>query len=89
MKIATVFALLMNDVSLRIAWLISRACAPTVASPICPSSSAFVISAATESSTSTSTAFDLISVSAIVSASSPELGCDTSSSFMFTPSLRA
>ena len=81
--------MLMNEVNLRIAWLISRACAPMVTSPIWPSNSAFVISAATESSTTTSTAFDLISVSAMVNASSPESGWETSSSFMLTPSLRA
>ena len=58
-------------------------------SPISPTSSAFVISAATESSTITSSAFERISVSQIRSASSPLFGCDTSKSSSFTPSFRA
>src|SRR5678809_87941 len=52
-------------VSLRSAWLISRAWRPTWASPISPSSSAFGVSAATESTTMTSIAFDRTSMSAI------------------------
>src|SRR6266498_3666057 len=67
-------ALEMIDVSLRNAALISRACAPTVASPISPSSSALVTSAATESTTITSRALERTRVSQIRSASSPELG---------------
>ena len=80
-------ALEISEVSLRNAALIRRACAPTVVSPISPSSSAFVTSAATESSTITSSAFERTSVSQMRSASSPELGCETSRSSRFTPSL--
>ena len=52
---------------------------PTVAwlSPILPSISACGVRAATESTTITSSAPDLHSCSQIVSASSPELGCET------------
>ena len=56
MKITMQFERLMAVVSLRIAWHISRAWAPTWASPISPSSSAFGVSAATESTTTTETA---------------------------------
>src|SRR5213080_2845378 len=51
-----------SDVSLRNAALIKRAWAPTVVSPISPSSSALVTSAATESSTITSSALERTSV---------------------------
>src|SRR5207245_2393444 len=44
-------ALEISEVSLRKAALINRACAPTVASPISPSSSALVTRPATESTT--------------------------------------
>ena len=64
------------EVSLRIAWLISRAWAPTWASPISPSSSALGVSAATESTTTTETAPERTSVSVISSACSPVSGCD-------------
>ena len=48
MKITMQFERLIAEVSLRIAWVISRAWAPTWASPISPSSSDFGVSAATE-----------------------------------------
>ena len=78
-----------NEVSLRKAALISRACAPTVTSPISPSSSALVTRAATESNTITSSAFDRTKVSQIRSASSPELGWETSKSSRSTPNFLA
>ena len=56
---------------MRIAWLIIRACRPTVWSPIWPSSSAFGVSAATESIATRSTAPERTSMSAISSACSP------------------
>jgi len=57
-KMQQVRAFEMSEVNLRRAALINRACAPTVTSPISPSSSAFVTSAATESSTITSSALE-------------------------------
>ena len=57
--------------SLRMAWDIMRACRPTVWSPIWPSSSARGVSAATESTATTSTAPERTSMSAISSACSP------------------
>ena len=89
MKITIAFDLEIEPVSLRIAWLIRRACRPGRASPISPSSSALGVSAATESTTSTSIAPDRTSVSAISSACSPESGCEISSSSTFTPSFLA
>ena len=71
--------------SLRIAWLIIRAWRPTWLSPISPSSSAFGVSAATESIATTSRAPLRIRSSVISSACSPVSGCETSSSSMFTP----
>src|SRR5436190_2723973 len=85
-KMQHVRAFEISEVSLRKAALMSRACAPTVVSPISPSSSALVTSAATESSTITSRALDRTSVSQIRSASSPELGCETSRSSRSTTS---
>ena len=79
----------MAPVSLRSAWLISRACRPTWLSPISPSISARGTSAATESMTITSTALQRTSISAISSACSPVSGCDTSRLSTSTPSLRA
>src|SRR5436189_27863 len=73
-KMEQVRAFEISEVSLRSAALIKRACAPTVVSPISPSSSALVTSAATESSTMTSKALERTSVSQIRNASSPELG---------------
>ena len=55
-KITSVLLRLIDAVSLRSAWLISRACSPGRLSPISPSSSALGTSAATESMTITSTA---------------------------------
>ena len=57
--------------SLRMACDIIRACTPTVWSPIWPSSSARGVSAATESTATTSTAPERTSMSAISSACSP------------------
>ena len=85
MKISVVFDLATIDVSLRRAWDMSRAWRPTWESPISPSSSALGTSAATESMTITSTAFERTSISAISSACSPLSGCDTSRSSMLTP----
>ncbi len=53
-----------------------RAWMPTNESPISPSISAFGTSAATESSTTTSTAFERIIPSMISRASSPVVGCE-------------
>ena len=76
-------------VSLRSAWLISRAWLPGCTSPISPSSSARGTKAATESTTSTSIAPERTSVSAISSACSPVSGCEINRSSTLTPSLRA
>ena len=51
MKMHVVFVLAMVEVILRNAWLISRACKPTLLSPMSPSISAFGVKAATESIT--------------------------------------
>src|SRR5947208_7056137 len=75
-KMQVVRAFEMSEVNLRNAALMSRACAPTVVSPISPSSSARVTSAATDSTTMTSSEFERINVSQMRSASSPELGCE-------------
>ncbi len=88
-KMQTHLVLLTTAVRRRIAWLIRRACAPTVASPIWPSSSALVVSAATESRTMTSMLFERIRVSMMLSASSPLSGCETRRSSRFTPTTRA
>jgi hypothetical protein len=58
MKITMQRERLIEPVSLRSDWLISRACRPTCESPISPSISARGTSAATESTTSTSIAFE-------------------------------
>ena len=73
--------------SLRRALLMRRACMPGCMSPISPSSSALGVKAATESMTSTSTAPERTSVSAISSACSPLSGCEISRSSTLTPSL--
>ena len=88
-KMQVVRAFEISAVSLRMAALISRAWAPTVLSPISPASSCLVTNAATESSTTTSMAFERTSVSQICRASSPELGWETSKSSILTPSLAA
>ncbi len=76
-------------VSLRSAWLISRACRPGRLSPISPSISALGVSAATESMTTISTAPERTRVSVISSACSPVSGCETSRSSRLTPSFWA
>ena len=86
MKITMQFDRLMLAVSLRSACDIRRACRPTCESPISPSISAFGVSAATESTTTTSTAPERTSMSVISSACSPVSGWLTSSSSMSTPS---
>ena len=80
MKITIVLERLMLAVSLRSACDISRACRPICGSPISPSISAFGVSAATESITTTSTEPERTSMSAISSACSPLSGCEISSS---------
>ena len=71
--------------SLRSAWLINRAWRPTWVSPISPSISARGTRAATESMTTTSSAPERISMSAISSACSPVSGWEISSSSTLTP----
>ena len=75
----------MAAVSLRSAWDMSRAWSPGRESPMSPSSSARGTSAATESMTMTSTAFERTSVSAISRACSPVSGWEMSSSSVLTP----
>ena len=89
MKISEVFDFETAPVSLRSACDISRACSPICASPISPSISARGTSAATESTTTTSTAFERISTSTISSACSPLSGCETSRLSRSTPSFLA
>jgi hypothetical protein len=60
-----------------------------VESPISPSISARGVSAATESTTTTSTAPERTSMSTTSSACSPVSGCDTIRSSTFTPSFSA
>ena len=74
MKMQIVFDLLRLAVSLRSAWDMSRAWRPTWVSPISPSISARGVSAATESMTTTSSAPERMSMSAISSACSPVSG---------------
>src|SRR6266568_2390986 len=80
---------LIAPASLRSAWLINRACSPGSESPISPSISAFGTSAATESTTTTSTAPDRTRISVISSACSPVSGWETSRLSMSTPSFFA
>ena len=89
MKITMQRERLIEPVSLRSDCDISRACRPTWLSPISPSISARGTSAATESITSTSIAFERTSVSTISSACSPVSGCETISSSISTPSFLA
>ena len=89
MKITIVLEREIEAVSLRRAWLISRACNPGCESPISPSISALGVSAATESMTSTSIAPERTSVSVISSACSPVSGWEIRRSSSLTPSLRA
>ena len=88
-KIRQVPDLAIVAVSLRSAWLISRACSPMWESPISPSISARGVSAATESTTTTSTAPERTSDSTISNACSPLSGCDTHRSSVSTPRLLA
>ena len=76
-------------VSLRRAWLISRAWMPTNESPISPSISARGTRAATESRTTQSMPPERMSVSVISSACSPVSGWLTRSSSTLTPQARA
>ncbi len=89
MKISVVPVLCATPVSLRSAWLISRACRPMWASPISPSISALGVSAATESTTIRSTAPERVSISTMSSACSPLSGCETRSRSVSTPMARA
>ncbi len=89
MKTTVAFDFDTVPVSLRSAWLIRRACRPTWVSPISPSISARGTSAATESITTTSTAPERTSTSAISRACSPVSGWETSRSSTFTPRRRA
>ena len=84
-KTSAVFDRLTAPVSLRRAWLIRRAWSPTNESPISPSISARGTRAATESTITTSTPPERISVSVISSACSPVSGWLTSSSSTLTP----
>ena len=85
MKIATVLDFDRFAVSLRSAWLMSRAWSPTWVSPISPSISARGVRAATESMTSTSRAPERTSMSAISRACSPVSGWEMSRSSTLTP----
>ena len=88
-KTSEVLDRLTAPVSLRSAWLMSRAWMPTNESPISPSISARGTSAATESTTTTSMPPERISVSVISRACSPVSGWLTSSSSTLTPQARA
>ena len=68
---------------------IKRAVVPIYVSPILPSNSAFGTNAATESTTTTSTAPDFIKVSAISNACSPESGCEIIKFATSTPNFLA
>src|SRR6185437_9458105 len=89
MKITEVRERLIAPASLRSAWLISRACRPGSESPMSPSLSALGTRAATESTTTTSTAPDRTRISVISSPCSPVSGWDTSRLSMSTPSFLA
>ncbi len=88
-KMAVVRDFEMAPANLRRAWDMSRACRPTCASPISPSSSALGTRAATESTTTTSTAPLRTSASAISSACSPVSGWAIKRSSISTPTFRA
>ena len=88
-KTQTVLVLPMTEVSLRMAWLIRRACRPTWLSPISPSISARGTMAATESMTMASMAPERTSASQISMACSPVSGWLTSRLLMSTPSAAA
>ena len=88
-KTSAVFERDTAPVSLRRAWLISRAWTPMKLSPISPSISARGTSAATESTTTQSMPPERMSVSVISSACSPVSGWLTRSSSTLTPQARA
>ena len=89
MKIAVVPEEDSAPVSLRSACDMSRACRPTWESPISPSISALGTSAATESTTTMSSAPERISMSVISRACSPVSGWETSRASVSTPSFFA
>jgi hypothetical protein len=89
MKMTRVRDLEMVEVSLRSAWLMRRAWRPTWLSPISPSISARGTRAATESTTTTSTAPLRTKTSVISRACSPVSGWETKRSSTSTPNLRA
>ena len=89
MKTREVFERATAEVSLRSACDISRACRPGSESPMSPSISARGTSAATESTTTTSMAFERISASQISSACSPVSGWEISSSSTLMPQAAA
>ena len=89
MKMTMLLVLAMTPVSLRRAWLISRACRPTKLSPISPSISARGTRAATESTTTTSMAPERTKASVISRACSPVSGWEISISSIRTPRARA
>src|SRR5690349_6069147 len=89
MKTTEVRERLIAPASLRSAWLMRRAWRPGSESPISPSISALGTSAATESTTTTSTAPERTRISVISSPCSPVSGCDTSRLSMSTPSFLA
>ena len=88
MNIIVVWEREMAAVSLRSACDMSRAWRPGSESPISPSISARGTRAATESMTTMSMALELMSVSPMLRACSPESGCEMSSSSRSTPRLR-
>ncbi len=89
MKISVVWLCATTAVSLRRAWLMSRACRPMWLSPISPSISARGTRAATESMTMMSIAEERTSFSVISRASSPQSGWAISMLSMSTPSALA
>ena len=89
MKMTTVLVLEMAPASLRRAWDMSRATTPTLLSPISPSSSLRGSRAATESTTTTSTAPERTRDSVMSRACSPVSGWEISRLSMSTPRARA
>ena len=88
-KMTVVLDLLIALVSFRRAWLIKRACNPMWESPMSPSISAFGVSAATESTTTTSMALERTNVSVISKACSPLSGWEIRRLSTSTPIFRA
>src|SRR5690242_17977064 len=89
MKTTEVRERLIAPASLRSAWLMRRAWRPGSESPISPSISALGTSAATESTTTTSTAPERTRISVISRPCSPVSGWETSRLSMSTPSFLA